>query len=286
MDYYIKDGDNTDGPYDMMAIIRKVRNGSVTEQTPLAGSVFEEPKPAGTYQEFTDFFKEERAQPHQGAYNPGQATHQHAHRPARSLMSLLSFGVDFLRNNIFAAIYSCLFMVAWVLIARVFMYHGQLAMTLIGVGLSYFLMGGYLFGILRFVRGNPVTFGLVLAKMVSSALNMGLAALVVAFVMLPPVLLTYVMGDALLVVTLPLLFLWLLIVLTFLAFAPLLITQRDMDFWDAIRQSARVVMLNKGQNLGNVFGLMALNFILCLGMPVVFPVTMGALVDLYDEHLG
>lgn len=294
MDYYIKDGENTDGPYDMMAIIRKVRNGSVTPQTPLAGSIFEEPQPAGSYEEFTDFFAEQQERM---AEQQKQQYHHHSQSGAsyqtpirqgqgKSLMALLTDGVDFLRQNIAAAIYSSMFMVAWVLIARLFMYEGQLAAVLLGIGLCYFLMGGYLYGILRYVRGNPVTPSLVALRMVESAVHMGLLSLVVAFLMLIPVLLTYILGVKMLVVTLPLLFLWLLIVLTLFSFSPLLIAQRNMDFWEAIKASMRVVTFNKGQNLGNIFGLNALNFILCLGMPVVFPVTMAAIVELYDEHFG
>jgi hypothetical protein len=278
MEYYIKDTENADGPYDMMAIIRKVRNGTVHENTPLATTLFEEPKPAGSYSEFADFFNEDTQDSHH--------TITVTSRGARNLQTLLMTGVEFLKHNIVAAMYSGVFMIAWVLIAMMFMSKGSILMSLLGVALCYFLMGGYLYGILRFIRGNPVTPGIIFGKMGSTAVNMGVVSVVVGFCMLPFMTAAHLLGDGLLVVTLPLLFIALLSIFTVLSFTPLLITYKGLDFWDAMRESLRVVTMNKGQNLGNVFGLMALNFILCFAMPVIFPITMAALVELYDEYFG
>ncbi|MCH2547955.1 MAG: hypothetical protein MK052_10155 [Alphaproteobacteria bacterium] len=277
MEYYIKDTEKADGPYDMMAIIRKVRNGSVSEHTLIATTVFEEPKPAESYKEFADFFVDDEDAEAAGAPSV---------RPPRNLAALLAIGVEFLKNNIGATMFSGLFMVAWVLIAMATISQGGIIMPLIGVGACYFLMGGYLYGILRYVRGNPVNPGLIIGIIASTAINMAVVSLVVAILMLPPIFLVSMLGTDMLILTLPILFIFLLIIFTIMSFAPLLITQKKMDFWDAMRESLRVVTMNKGQNLGNVFGLMALNFILCFAMPVVFPITMAALVDLYDEHFG
>lgn len=275
MEYYIKEGEKPDGPYDMMAIIRKVRNGSVKEETLLATTLFEEPKPALDYEEFADFFLDE---------DDDEGANGFAAREPRGLTTLLSGGVEFLKHNMSAAMYSGLFMIAWVIIAMALMSKGSIVLTLCGIGLCYFFMGGYLYGIQRFVRGNPVTPGIVLAKIGNTAVNMGVVSLVVAVLMLPPVMIAYMMGEDLLFVTLPIIFIALLSIFTVLSFTPLLITYKHLDFWDAMRESLRVVTMNKGANLGNVFGLMALNFLFCFAMPVVFPITMAALVDLYDEH--
>lgn len=275
MEYYIKDTEKADGPYDMMAMIRKLRNGSVNEHTLIATTLFEEPKPASQYDEFADYFTDEDEGVHQVI---AQA------RPTRNLLSLLSLGTDFLKNHMGAAMYSGLFMILWVLIAMATMTKGGVILPLVGIGLSYFLMGGYLYGILRFVRGNPVDAGLVMGKMGSTAINMGVVSLVVAVLMLPPIMLAHLMSAEMMVLTLPILFLVLLVIFTLFSFTPLLITQKGLDFWDAMHKSLNCVTRNKGQHLGNVFGLMALNFLLCFMMPIVFPVTMAALVELYDEN--
>lgn len=277
MEYYIKATEKADGPHDLLGIMRKVRNGTVTEDTPLATSVFEEPKPAGSYKELADFFAE-----------AGEPQHHHATpsapRRPRSITSLLASGTEFLKNNFGAAIYSGFFMIGWVVIGILFVGKGGVIMPLLGIGLSYFLLGGYFYGIIRMVRGNPVTLGLILRKMGGTATNMGVVSLLVAVLMLPPVLLTALLGEELLYVTLPVLFIFLLSIFTVFSFSPLLITKKNLDFWDAVRGSLRVVTMNKGQNLGNVFGLMAMNFLFCFAMPVIFPITMAALVELYDEH--
>lgn len=276
MEYYIKATEKADGPYDLLAIMRKVRNGLVTEETPLATSLFEEPKPAGSYKELADFFAEAGEPQHNAAPT--------APRGPRSITSLLASGTEFLKNNFGAAIYSGLFMIGWVIIGILFVGKGGVIMPLLGIGLSYFLLGGYFYGIIRMVRGNPVTPGIIVAKMGTTATNMGVVSVVVAVLMLPPVVLTALLGEAMLYLTLPVLFIFLLSIFTVFSFSPLLITQKGLDFWDAMRGSLRVITMNKGQNLGNVFGLMALNFLFCFAMPVIFPITMAALVELYDEY--
>lgn len=275
MEYYIKDAEKPDGPYDMMAIIRKLRNGSVKEDTLLATTLFEEPKPAAQYDEFADYFTEEEEHEQHAAVTG---------RPPRSLAALLTTGTEFLKHNMGAAMFSGLFMILWVLIAMATMAKGGVILPLLGIGLSYFIVGGYLFGILRYVRGNPVNAGLIMGKIGSTAVNMGVVSIVVAVLMLPPVMLAHLLGTELLVLTLPILLIVLLIIFTLLSFTPLLITHKGLDFWDAMQKSLSCVTKNKGQNLGNVFGLMALNFLLCFMMPIVFPVTMAALVELYDEN--
>lgn len=278
MEYYIKETEQADGPYDMMAIIRKIRNGSVTEGTMLAPSLFEDPKPAGDFHELSDFFSE--------GDEDLQSINSMAPRRSSSFKMLLRAGSDFLRQNQFAAVYSGLFMICWLVLAMLFMFNGSVVMSLVGIALSYFIMGGYLYGILRYVRGNPVTAGLIVSRMGNSAVNMGVVSCVVAVVMLPGVLLTVMMGSEMLFISMPILFIFLLCLLTVLAFTPLLITDKGYDFWDAMMSSLRVVTANKGQQLGNVFALVAMNFILLPLMPVILPMSMGALMEIYDEHFG
>lgn len=279
MEYYIKDTDKPDGPYDMMAIIRKVRNGTVTADSPLATSIFEEPKAASQYPELHDFFSEEREEMPSIAAMGGP-------RGPRNLKSLLRTGTDFLKQNHFAAVFSGLFMIAWLLFASVFMFNHNIIMSVIGIALSYFLLGGYLYGVVRYARGNPVTPGLIIGRMAQTAVNMLVVALVVAIVMLPGVMLTVMLGPEMLFLSLPILFIFLLVILTFLAFAPLLVTDKQRDFWDAIQGSARFITKNNGQYLGTVFALIALNFLLLPLMPIILPITMGALAEVYDEHFG
>lgn len=279
MEYYIKDSEKPDGPYDMMAIIRKVRNGTVSADTPLAGSIFEEPKPAEEYPELHDFFHEEREE------MPSIAAVSKPRGP-RNLKSLLRTGTDFLKQNHFSAVFSGLFMMGWLLFAAVFMFNHNVIMSVVGIALSYFLLGGFLYGIVRYVRGNPVTPGLVMGRMAHTAINMLVISMVVAVLMLPGVMLTVMMGGDMLFISLPILFIFLLVVMTFLAFAPLLVTDKQRDFWDAIQGSVRFITKNNAQYLGPIFALVALNFLLLPLMPIILPITMGALAEVYDEHFG
>lgn len=275
MEYYIKNTEKPDGPYDMMSIIRKIRNGSLQEETLIATTVFEEPRPAALYKEFADLFREEKTV---------ESAPASALRGQRGLVSLLQSGLDFLKNNSFASIYSGIFIFIWLVISLLFIFHGGIVTAIIGIAASYFIIGGYLYGIMRYLRGNPVTIGLIISRMVKTAVPMGVVSLVVSMIMLPGVflLMTLISMD-IPYVGLPIVFMLLLCVLTLLAFTPLLIVEKEQDFWDAMRNSVQVVTMHKGQNLGVVFGLVSLNFLLFMLMPVVLPITMAALAELYEE---
>src|SRR5690606_18419211 len=131
--------------------------------------------------------------------------------------------------------------------------------------------GGYMFGVLRYLRGHPVSASIVVGRMAQTAINMAVVSFIFAMTLLPGLLIVYTLGMSMLYISLPVLLIFLLLVLTLLAFAPLLVTDKSCDFWDSVMSSLRVVTANRGQHLGNVFGLMALNFLLLPLMPIIFP---------------
>ena len=283
---YIRETERPDGPYDMMAVIRKIRNGVIGEDTLVSFYPDEEPAPASAIPEVLALIEEEK----QSGIQPAAVAAPTAPRvfgggrPQKNLFKLLSGpGLDFLRNSMNAAIYSGVFIVLWLIIGASLIYGGSVMSALIGIILCYFLMGGYLFGVLRYVRGNPVNPGEVIRQMKATLPHMGIVSLIVGMLMLPGLVLVLkvLTGDNI-VISLPIMFLTLLVVMTFFAFAPLLIIDRGMDFWDAITVSSKIVRSNN--NIGIVFGLIAINFILFFLMPIIFPMTMGVLVELYDEY--
>lgn len=273
MEFYIRETDHPDGPYDLMAAIRKIRNGTLKAGTPVSLEYDGEIMLAQSVPELTTFFEEESVQP----------AHAFVAKRAKTFPELIGVGMEFLRNSISATIYSGLFMVLWLMVAYIFIFNGSVVQAVIGITLSYFLLGGYLYGIMRYVRGNPIDAKMITSVMSRSLLPMGIVSVIVGMLMLPGLVLThYVLSETGLFISLPLQFIFLFVVLTFFAFAPLLIIEKGADFMDALRDSARFV--RKGNNMGIVFALVTLNFILLPLLPIVLPVTMGALVEMYDEH--
>ena len=284
---YIRENERPDGPYDMMAVIRKIRNGTINEETLVSYYPDEEPAPASALPDVLALIAEEKqilGQPVAAVVAP-VAGRSNGGRPQKNFFKLLMGpGLDFLRNSMNAAIYSGVFIVIWLVLGAWLIYGGSVLSSLIGIILCYFLMGGYLFGVLRYVRGNPVNPTEVIRQMKATLPHMGILSVIVGMLMLPGLVLVLkvLTGDNI-IFSLPIVFLILFVVMTFFAFAPLLIVDRGMDFWDAITASSKIVRSNN--NIGIVFGLIAVNFILFFLMPIIFPMTMGVLVELYDEYV-
>lgn len=283
MDYFLRDKAQPEGPYDLMAIIRKIRNGAVSESTMLSQGMQGEMKPAGQLSELQEFF-------HSADTDNVIISHvvnPHSRRPQRTFSQILRQHLAGMLSAPGVAIYSGIYVVIWLLVGMLFMMEPNIIKSMIGVTCAYFIMGPYLYGIHRFVRGNPVRTGDIIAQTKASAVQLLLASLVVGFLMFPPLILThYVLTERMLAVSLPIFFLVLFIILTFFAFVPLLIVQKKSNFMDAILESSRFAMANKGENLGLIFGLASLNFLLLPFLPIVLPITSTALAEMYEEHLG
>lgn len=275
MDFYLRDTNHPDGPHDLMAVIRKIRNGSITEKTLISVSIDGPPIPAGEMPELKECFEEELN---------GTAGIASVARPPKGFKSFLTFGMDVLRSSTSVSIYSGLYIIIWLILCYMLVFSGW-GKAVVGTALCYFFLGGYQYTILRQIRGNPVEFSIILSRLMAVIVPLGIVSFIFGALMMPFYFLVFsVFSGAWLGIGLPILFICLLGLLTLFAFAPLYIMDRERDFWDAIRDSVSLVMRKKGHWLGIVFGLISLNFLLILLLPVVLPITMSALADIYDEN--
>lgn len=279
MNYFIRDKVLAEGPYDLMAMIRKIRNRTVVQTTLISAGAGGEPKAAGEWKELEEFF--------QDGDEDSSATDFVRIKPSHNFQELLGQNINFLKGNPAIAMYSGIFMVGWLLVGMLFLFERDIIKSLIGITLSYFFMGGYLYGMHKYVRGNPVRTSDVLAKMLSSAFPMLTVSLVVALLMVPGLIIAYyILPPEKLSVSLPILFSLLFLIMTFFAFTPLLIVHKRRHVLEAILESIRLVLRHKGENLGIVFGLTTLNFLFLPVLPIVLPITSAALVELYEESMS
>lgn len=278
MEYFIHNVEGIDGPHDYMAMVRKIRNQTLQEDT-LIGTADSEPAmPASSFKEFHPFFQSQAAEQHQGEVTK------------KTLFSLLAHGTDFIKNNMGVILYTAVFMLLWLLLWLVFIYQSGTFSITCGIMLSYFFVGPYLYGFVRFVHGNPVQVSDLVGRSIATLVPMGVVSIIVAMLMLPAVVFIHsvigneqsTMGAGL--IGLVILVLLLLVILTFFIFAPLQVVDRGVDFWDAIVSSTKVVLANKAYNLGIIFALLSLNALLLPLMPIILPITMAAIVELYDDY--
>ena len=274
MEFYIRETSIPDGPHDLVAVIRKIRNGNISEKTMISREIEEEPQPAQTFPELHEFFSQHK----QSAVAGPQVKYE------RNLIGLLKTGGDFLKSNGAVSIYSGVFMVLWIVIVLLCIVKAKAFSIAVGAALCFFLMGGYMEGILRFMRGNPVTPTFIVRAMAMTSVPMAITALIFGMLLLPGiVLLTAILSGVGLAIGVPIFIAFLLILVTSLIFAPLLITEKGYDFMDAIRSSVDLVWANKGEQFGVYFSLIAINFLFLPFMPVVWSVTMAAFIEIFEE---
>lgn len=160
------------------------------------------------------------------------------------------------------------------------LYFGIWSIPGIGVGavivLSFVLLGGLNLLFLKELRGEPVNIGVVFAGIESAFLPLLLAGTVATCLVLVGGLLCLAPGIYLLVA-------WHL-------FAPLLILDKGLDFWDALECSRRVVTRH-WWICGGLFLLAVLavgaGLLACLvGVAVTLPLATAAVVVAYEQIFG
>lgn len=278
-DYFIRDKAQPEGPYDMMSIIRKIRNGSVKESTPLSSKADGALQPAGQYTELQSFFKES---------DPDDVVLSRApvyRKPPPNFTLLIKRQFDFLMQNLFIAIYSGVFMLIWLALGYL-LFSGSLIGEFIGAVFSYFILGAYFFGVHKYVRGNPLEMRDMLDAVKNNAVQMLIASVIFASLLLPGLAAVVLTEEEQMPITLPILCGLLFLVMALFAFVPLLIVHKQCKALPAIRESLRCVLANRAELLGVVFALTTLNFLFLPFLMLVLPVTSCALADLYDEYIG
>lgn len=275
-EYYVEHGPIFDGPYDLMAMIRKVRNGSVHEHTQVRVGNSGVSKSARDYPELKELFDSQ----HEVESRTSIAAPRRA-----SFSSLLHSGMDFLRHNHTAALFSGVWMIFWLVVAMIFMGGGSLGGIWLGIFINYLLFTMFFCGILHLVRGNPLGLGNILKSMVARTKVLLPATLIISGLMMPGVLVVHRLGDGVYPITMPLLFLVTLLVFTFTLFVPLMVVEKGQGLKASFALSFRLIK-GKGETLGIHFALVALNFVLLPIMPITLPITMGALAEDFDEAMN
>ncbi|MGB1539658.1 MAG: hypothetical protein ACPG80_01745, partial [Rickettsiales bacterium] len=177
-EYYIHIDEQLDGPYDLVGVIRKVRNGVVKEDTLITSTANPEPKPAGSYAELESFFQPEADAPRAQAPKVARA---------KTLGAALTGGLEFLKSNSGVIVYTGLFLVIWLMLAIIFIYGKGIVAITIGIAASYLVLAGYLAGLLRYIRGNPVGAGVIVSWMKPQAMPLVVLSVIMAMAMLPGV---------------------------------------------------------------------------------------------------
>ncbi|MBN8530459.1 MAG: DUF4339 domain-containing protein [Alphaproteobacteria bacterium] len=278
--HYLHKGSNVEGPFDQVALLRKVKNGSITQETLLSRDG-KTPMPAGEMDELQSYFAAEDSAPSPSA--------GHDASQAPNFTQVLRIGISFLSDHTGITVSAGVFLLALFVLSGLVAYDflvGFLAVAL----LTGPAMAAFSFYALRLFRGQTVDGGFIVSKVKSSLLH--LIPTGAAMFLLPSVCVDLLLGGsgphsaavALIAVILSVISLF---ILTFFIFAPLLIVDRGMGFMAAMRASKQQVFRGGIDMISIVFGLVVMNFVgaalLILPLLVTVPVAVGGLVHLYDR---
>ncbi len=267
MEYYILEKNARSGPFDIVTMIRKIRNQSLSRDTLVEIGTGEEEaapaQPAGEIEKLAEIFEETAR-----IFTAEARTHHY------SLKKSFQSGLVFLQNHLTTMVYAGFVMLLTMACAM-----GLLTFLpgILACAATYyvFLMLLFIFAyiVLRMARGQSADLASSLSVVGNHSKQILIAVLVIGTLSNLGMLALAVPG---------------LMLLTLYIFTPFLILDKQLDFWDAMEASRRMTSVRGIDFFSITFALVVVNFIgaiaLLFPLVITLPVTMYALAELYDEH--
>jgi hypothetical protein len=285
-DYYIHSGSSRQGPYDLVMIVRKIRNGQLPGTTPVQlgdGEI----QPAQKLPELAEFFSEKK--------DEWADTSKHGQLHNHGLSAMLGTGLRFLQHNQMSTIFSAVLLLGVIMVTGLFYLilpdSLHVIAYVIGFWVSLVMLSCFQLSILRMTRGQSNDIFYFSNKILPKLPSLMVASF---FISLPAniglVLLTVSDSQILSIIGLVVFAIPGLFTITLYAFAPLLILDQDYSAWSAMSISRKAVFKSGIENIGVLFALFVINFTASLFalLPVMIslPITMSALTDIYDNFFG
>ncbi len=289
-EYYIISDNNQSGPYDIVALVIKIRNGSLNEYTSIQRGDSQEVKPAREWDELKEFFAST------AGGSKKEAPQKLSDIKKLYLMQALSNGLNFLQQNQISTVYSGILILLMITIISGVNLTLPDEMHVLGyiVGFIalYFMLSCYMFIILRMTRGQQINLFQIIKKIQPSSFKLLCASIPIFLPIIIGIILFTYFEDNLLACLIGLLIIIIpgMFIITIYSFASLLIIDQGYGAWEAMRTSRQLIMKSGLDNLGVYFALNTINLIagLCMIFPmaVTLPVTMSAITESYDESLN
>jgi uncharacterized membrane protein len=268
--YYTYENNEFKGPYDALAIIKKIRSGTLSGDTWVRD---EENK--DELVKNIPIFAEVLADSQVAS---SATDHGNKHL---EFLGLIRAGIRFVGNNQMSLALSGLTILSIIIFGFLFSVIPFLGFF-IGTAFGYISFSAFLFYILKCSRGQYVNFSHVLNRIKANFKNLFLAGLVSTSVLSLTLLLTLKVSSLFLLLIIPGLF-----VLAFFILAPLIIMDLDADYKTALTQSYHKIMSRGLDDVGIIFGMVVINFVATLAAlaPLVFslPITGQAIINIYED---
>jgi hypothetical protein len=267
--FYIFAHEHLEGPYDLLSMIRKIKNGRLTRDSLITLDPQDAPAPAAQYPLLLEVIVDQEEVNAMATAEPDAGI---------SLFSALRGGWDVFQLNQTTAILTGIFALAALFGVMFFsIIPHPVAQGIISAVWSYFVFNLYLVALSRKARMQLVhnEFYFWLLKKWKPLLLASVLGSIVPGI-LPAILFPIVGPPALFLVFIPG-----LLVVSYLLFLPLIIVDRSVGLKEALAINARKLNEAGVDFYSVIFGLVATNIIPLF--PVTMPVTLGAACECYDR---
>ncbi len=266
MGFYIRYETHQDGPFDLVTMIRKIRKGLIPPET----LVMEEKEPqaqaARLHPQLNSFYRE--------------MEDDYVSDDAMNVMSQLTFsammdyGWDFFTNNLVVGMLSAILIFAILCFSIIILLAAQgsvlPSILLITIASTFFLCG-FLHMLQRLQRQLPFSLEALMRFYSHYGTNVMLFSCAFALLMASGFAFFIIPG---------------IILLSYTAFAPILVVDRNYHFWHAIEASYRTVKKHGSKLYPIMLGLVGLNLLASLmifPLIVTLPVTFVGVLELYNK---
>lgn len=279
-EFYIQHEHRQHGPFDMMSMIRKIRNGQLQRDTMIIIMGEESSRRAADITEFYEIFEEVERSGDDG--DEGRAV------PTFAFMQLLKNGTEVLLGNLVTSVYTGMFLL--LLSISLLVFHqvaGGMGLAVLGSITGTFLFFFYQLAILRKIRMQLLNGQFLSSSIKRSGLQLFIVALIIGMAVFGiPLLLAQLLGPlALALILLPG-----SLIMMFMFFAPILVADRGMKATEAMRASYASMRSLGRDNFITLYLVMLVNFIgaACLLIPLILtlPISVAALCEIYDDYFN
>lgn len=282
--YFIVTADGQkSGPYDLVGVVKKIRNGSVGKDAMVATDKKPAPAPIASFAELAEFLNEQSTE---------ETRSEEAHdMKSVTLAARLRNGWAFLQNNQLSTIFSGLLTLFIIFLAGIVGLFFPTPLLTIGYSLVFvviqFAFSAYIYSVLRMVRGQPVDVSFIRAKVKPVAKPLLTTSVMMSLFLIIGLLLMLSGGQVLAIIGLVIASLPGFYLMSLFIFAPLLILDKDMEFWEALELSRKTVQKSGVENTGVIFSLLIINFlagmVFLIPLIISLPITIAAIAEMYDE---
>jgi hypothetical protein len=267
--YYIVQNNEREGPYDLLSMIRKIKNGRISRRSMVAVDAYEDPKEAEHYPQLLEVIEDQEKLSDQSTPDIDKGI---------TIFSAFRNGWEMFQMNQVTALITGLFaMIALFGIMFLSVIPSAALQGALSAVWGYFVFNMYLIVLSRKARMQLIhndfytwllrrSKPIFLFSLLGSIVPGVLPALLYGVIGKPAVFLVFVPG---------------LLVVTYLLFVPLVIVDQNVGIKEALAINARKMKEAGIDFYSVIFGLVAVNIIPLF--PVTMPVSLGAACDSYDR---